>query len=64
MEPSYFLYIAVGMGILALIFAILKYSFISKVDPGNERMKEIAGYIEKGAMTFLKRQYKSLAVSH
>ena len=40
MEPSYFLYIAVGMGILALIFAILKYSFISKVDPGNERMKE------------------------
>lgn len=62
MEPSYFLYIAVGMGILALIFAILKYSFISKVDPGNERMKEIAGYIEKGAMTFLKRQYKSLAV--
>ena len=32
-------------GILALIFALIKSSWISKRDPGNDTMKEIAGHI-------------------
>ena len=50
------------VGILALLFAFYKASSIDKVSPGNDRMKEIASYIQEGAMAFLKRQYKSLAI--
>ncbi|MHA1763490.1 MAG: sodium/proton-translocating pyrophosphatase, partial [Promethearchaeota archaeon] len=33
---------------------------VLKQDPGNERMIEVAGYIESGAKTYLKVQYKIL----
>lgn len=49
-------------GILALLFALYKASSIVKADPGNERMREISTYIQEGAMAFLSRQYKSIAV--
>jgi K(+)-stimulated pyrophosphate-energized sodium pump len=49
-------------GILGLLFAFYLSSKISKADPGTDRMKEIAGYIEEGAMAFLKREYRVLAV--
>ncbi len=49
------------VGILALLFAMYKAKSIESVQPGNERMREIAQYIADGAMAFLKRQYKSLA---
>lgn len=49
-------------GILALLFAFYKASSINKVSPGNDRMKEISTYIQEGAMAFLKREYKSLAI--
>jgi K(+)-stimulated pyrophosphate-energized sodium pump len=35
---------------------------ILKKDAGNERMKEISGYIEEGAMAFLKKEYSYLSV--
>ncbi len=50
------------VGILALLFALYKASSIDKVSPGNDRMKEISTYIQDGAMAFLSRQYKSLAI--
>lgn len=49
-------------GVLALLFAAYKASFVSKQDPGNERMKEISSYISEGAMAFLTREYKALVV--
>lgn len=49
-------------GILALIFAGVLASGVAKKDPGNDRMKEIMGYINEGAMAFLYREYKVLAV--
>lgn len=57
-----FLISAPIIGILALIFAFYKASGIDKIDPGNERMREIAKHISDGAMAFLTRQYKSLAI--
>ena len=54
--------IAPIVGIIALIFAYFKASSIEKVSPGNERMKEIASYIEEGAMAFLKREYRVLLI--
>ncbi len=47
---------------LALIFAYGLSSWISKMDEGTERMKEIAGYIREGAMAFLRREYKTMVV--
>lgn len=49
-------------GVLALIFAFFKSGLINKNEPGNERMREIAGYIREGAMAFLAREYKVLAI--
>jgi len=49
-------------GILALIFAILLYLSVKKQSPGNEKMKELSHAIRKGAMAFLKSEYKVLIV--
>ena len=48
--------------IIALIFAYGLSSWIGKMDEGNDRMREIAGFIREGAMAFLKREYKTMAV--
>ena len=56
--------------ILALIVAILALLFMgftikSKIMPvssGNKRMTEIAGHIKDGAMTFISREYKYIAI--
>lgn len=49
-------------GALALLFALYLSMKINKAEPGNERMQEIAGHIHEGAMAFLNRQYKTLAL--
>ena len=49
-------------GALALVFAFILSGGISKADPGNARMQEIAGYIHEGAMAFLYREYRYLSV--
>ncbi|MTI46957.1 sodium-translocating pyrophosphatase [Sporosalibacterium faouarense] len=56
------LYLAPVVGVIALLFALYKASTINKVAVGNERMKEISSHIQEGAMAFLSREYKSLAI--
>ncbi len=58
---STYLLISVIIGILALIVAMMLSSAIGKASAGNERMREISGYIHEGAMAFLYREYKYLA---
>lgn len=62
MKTNLIFYSAIIIGIIALVFAYIKYLSITKVAPGNDRMKEISGYIEEGAMAFLVREYKSLGI--
>lgn len=50
------------MGVVALLFAYLLTSRIMKNPIGNERMKEISDAIHEGAMAFLRREYRSLAI--
>lgn len=57
-----FLYITPLIGLIALGFASVKSQKISAADAGNERMKEIAAAIREGAMAFLRREYKLLAI--
>ncbi|MCP4715866.1 MAG: sodium-translocating pyrophosphatase [Deltaproteobacteria bacterium] len=49
-------------GLIALIFAFMKANWVNKQDMGTDRMKEICGYIRDGAMAFLSREYKVLAI--
>jgi len=56
------MYIAPIAAAIGLIVAFCLSSWISKADEGTDRMKEIAGYIREGAMAFLKREYKSMAI--
>jgi K(+)-stimulated pyrophosphate-energized sodium pump len=49
------------IGIVGLGVAFALYAGIMKQSPGNDRMKDIAGMIHEGAMTFLKREYTILA---
>ncbi|MFV0517624.1 MAG: sodium-translocating pyrophosphatase [Aminipila sp.] len=59
---SIFAIAAVVAAAVALVFAYGLSSWISKVDEGNDRMKEIAGYIREGAMAFLTREYKTMVI--
>ncbi|MFV0424858.1 MAG: sodium-translocating pyrophosphatase [Bacilli bacterium] len=56
------IYVVPAIAVIALIVSITLYSKIAKADEGNERMKEIAGYIREGALAFLKREYRFLAI--
>lgn len=49
-------------GVIGIIFGIILWVRVSKVDPGNKRMQEIAAAIHEGAMAFLNREYRALAV--
>jgi len=44
--------------LLALLFALVFYRSVMKASEGNEKMKEIAGYVKEGAMAYLFRQYR------
>ena len=55
-----FVWITPVLAVCALLFAAYKASFVSKADPGNERMQEIAGAIAEGADAFLKAEYRIL----
>ena len=54
--------IASVCALAALIVAFAFTKWIGSVDEGTDRMKEIAGYIREGAMAFLKREYKTMAI--
>ena len=54
-------YAVPAMGIVGLLYTLLKFNWVSKQDAGNDRMKEISTYIAEGAMAFLKAEWKILA---
>ncbi|HHX13399.1 MAG TPA: sodium-translocating pyrophosphatase [Clostridiales bacterium] len=55
-------YAAPASGVLALIVAFALTAWVGKQPAGNERMREISGFIREGAMAFLKREYQFMAV--
>ncbi|MDD4065693.1 MAG: sodium-translocating pyrophosphatase [Bacilli bacterium] len=50
------------VSILGLLFAFYIKHKIEKVQVENAKIKEIQSYIKEGAMAFLKREYKTLAI--
>ncbi|WP_394841191.1 sodium-translocating pyrophosphatase [Pendulispora brunnea] len=55
-------YQSIGTGAVALIVARAFYVKVKKAPEGNEAMARIARYVREGAMAFLAREYKVLAV--
>ena len=53
-------YAVPAMGIVGLLYTLLKFNWVSNQDAGNARMKEISDYIAEGAMAFLKAEWKIL----
>ncbi|MBD3194819.1 MAG: sodium-translocating pyrophosphatase [Candidatus Lokiarchaeota archaeon] len=49
-------------GVIAILLALYFAKLVMSEDPGNERMQEVSGYIESGAKTFIKVQYKILTI--
>jgi K(+)-stimulated pyrophosphate-energized sodium pump len=56
------LYLIPACGLAGLLFAWLRSAWVNKQDPGNETMVRIAGHIRDGAMAFLGREYRVLAI--
>ncbi len=56
------LYYVMGAGILAMLFAFWKTSWINGQDEGSDRMKQIGANIADGAMAFLKAEYRVLTI--
>ncbi|MDD5581709.1 MAG: sodium-translocating pyrophosphatase [Candidatus Marinimicrobia bacterium] len=55
--------IIVPLGSLAALFvAWFMYRWVSEQNPGNKRVQELAGYIRKGAVAYLKQQYKTTGI--
>jgi len=63
-EPIEFMqnliYLVPVMGLIGLLYTLIKFNWVSKQDAGNDRMKEISNYIAEGAMAFLRAEWKIL----
>ncbi len=55
-----FIYLVPLLGIIGLIVMAIKSAWVTKQETGDENMMELAGYVAKGAMAFLKAEWKIL----
>src|SRR3989337_1038960 len=54
------IYLVPVMGIIGLLYTLVKFNWVGRQDAGTDRMKEISTYIAEGAMAFLKAEWKVL----
>src|SRR5258705_4295319 len=54
------IYLVPVMGLIGLLYTLIKFKWVSKQDAGTDRMKEISKYIADGAMAFLRAEWKIL----
>jgi K(+)-stimulated pyrophosphate-energized sodium pump len=54
------IYLIPATGLLGLLVMAIKSAWVTRQDAGDANMQELAGYIAKGAMAFLKAEWKVL----
>lgn len=58
MDLLNFAYVVLVVSVIALTFAFIFYKQMKTKDEGTDLMKKIAAHVRKGAMAYLKQQYK------
>jgi K(+)-stimulated pyrophosphate-energized sodium pump len=56
------IYLAPVCAVIGILFAFYSYSVVKKEPAGDEKMQKIAAAIHLGAMVFLNRQYRAVAI--
>lgn len=59
---NWIIYVVLGASIIALFFAWFFFKQMMKEDEGTDLMKKIALHVRKGAMAYLKQQYKIVTI--
>ena len=62
MDSSVFWYAVLAVVVVALVFVLFNFNKVKKMKEGNDEMVEMAGIIRSGAGTFLKAEFKVIAI--
>lgn len=58
----YYLWASIISALIALFYAAWRIRWVNKQEPGTQKMVEIGNAVREGAMAFLSREYRILAV--
>jgi K(+)-stimulated pyrophosphate-energized sodium pump len=59
---SNYIFVPIGVGLATVLFAAYLASYVLRKDTGTPAMQKVADAIYKGAMAFLNRQYRTIAI--
>ncbi len=62
MSTDVALWLAIGAGVLAILYGVVAFGWINKQPVGTQRMQDIAAAIQAGAKAYLNRQYTAIGM--